>query len=262
MDLLLVALVAGGASLLTFFSGFGLGTLLLPAFALFMPVPTAVAATAIVHLLNNLMKGGLLRARVDWPTVRRFGLPAVPGAIAGAWLLARLGATDRMFEWQVWGRAAGPTGAGLAVGLLLILFALIELRPRFGQLRAPPRALPVGGLVTGFLGGLTGQQGALRSIFLLRTGLTPDRFVATGVMIAILVDLARIGTYGTRFAAAGIDLSGRAGPLILAGTAAALAGAVIGARLIDKVTIAGIRSAVGALMLAIGVAMVAGLIGT
>jgi len=262
MDLLFVALVAGGASVLTFFSGFGLGTLLLPAFALFLPVPSAVAATAIVHLLNNLMKGGLLHRRADWPTVLRFGLPAVPAAVAGAWLLARLGTTDRLFEWQALGRPAGPTGAGLAVGLLLILFALIELTPGFQRLRAPPRALPIGGLVTGFLGGLTGQQGALRSVFLLRTGLAPDRFVATGVMIAILVDLARLGTYGAGFAAAGLDPGGRAVPLILAGTAAALAGAVIGARRIGKVTIAGIRSAVAALMLAIGAAMVAGLIGT
>ena len=46
-----VALVASG---LTFFSGFGLGTLLLPAFALFFPVALAVAMTAVVHFLTGL----------------------------------------------------------------------------------------------------------------------------------------------------------------------------------------------------------------
>ena len=45
-----VALLASG---LTFFSGFGLGTLLLPAFALFVPVDRAIAVTAIVHFLNG-----------------------------------------------------------------------------------------------------------------------------------------------------------------------------------------------------------------
>ncbi len=46
-----VALIVSG---LTLFSGFGLGTLLMPAFALFFPVEVAVAATAVVHLANNI----------------------------------------------------------------------------------------------------------------------------------------------------------------------------------------------------------------
>ena len=50
----LVLLVALAASLLSFFSGFGLGTLLLPAFAVVAPLDVAVAATAVVHLANNL----------------------------------------------------------------------------------------------------------------------------------------------------------------------------------------------------------------
>ncbi|MEM6640395.1 MAG: sulfite exporter TauE/SafE family protein, partial [Pseudomonadota bacterium] len=41
MDYLLVCTVALVASALTFFSGFGLGTLLVPAFALFFPAPLA-----------------------------------------------------------------------------------------------------------------------------------------------------------------------------------------------------------------------------
>ena len=42
MDYLIICLVALAASGLTLFSGFGLGTLLMPAFALFFPVPTAM----------------------------------------------------------------------------------------------------------------------------------------------------------------------------------------------------------------------------
>ena len=56
MDILVVALVAFFASSLTLFSGFGLGTILMPAFALMMPVEVAIAATAVVHLANNLFK--------------------------------------------------------------------------------------------------------------------------------------------------------------------------------------------------------------
>jgi uncharacterized membrane protein YfcA len=259
MDFALIALVAAGASALTLFSGFGLGTLLLPAFALFLPAPQAVAATGIVHLANNLFKGTLLRQRADWPTVWRFGLPAVPAAIAGAWALAWLGDTPRLFVWTAFGRVFGPTGASVTVGIVLIVFALLELQPWFRRLKAPPRAMPLGGVLTGFLGGLTGQQGALRSIFLLRGALSADRFVATGVMIALLVDLSRIATYVARFD--DMSMAGRQGALTLVGMAAAITGATVATRRIDKVTIGGIRGAVAALMLAIGLAMIAGLLG-
>ena len=56
MEYFVVCLVALMASCLTLFSGFGLGTVLMPALAIFFPVPIAVGATAIVHLANNLFK--------------------------------------------------------------------------------------------------------------------------------------------------------------------------------------------------------------
>ena len=261
MDLVIVAATAFVASALTLYSGFGLGTILLPAFALFFPGETAVAATAIVHLLNNFFKGGLLGRRADWPVVLRFGLPAVPAAVAGAWLLARLGRSDAAFAWQAFGHSFTPTAAGLAVGSLMIAFALLELHPRFRALQAPRSALVPGGIATGFLGGLTGQQGALRSIFLLKSGLEPARFVATGVMIAILVDLARIGTYAASFSAGSLPAPGRPWLLIGAGIAAAVLGAWLAARHLEKVTIGFVRGMVAALMLTVGAAIAAGVLG-
>ena len=56
MEYLVIAVAALVVSMMTFFSGFGLGTLLLPVFALFFPVEIAVATTALVHLANNLFK--------------------------------------------------------------------------------------------------------------------------------------------------------------------------------------------------------------
>lgn len=261
MDFLTVGATAFLASALTLYSGFGLGTILLPAFALFFPVEAAVAATAIVHLLNNLFKGGLLRRQADWPTVLRFGLPAVPAAVAGGWLLAWLGRTEAVFQWQAYGRSFAPTAAGVAVGALMIAFALLELHPCFRRIRAPRQMLVPGGIATGFLGGLTGQQGALRSIFLLKTGLEPARFVATGVMIAILVDLARLGAYAATFSASSLPPPGRPWLLIGVGVAGATLGAWLAARHLETVTIVFLRGIVAALMLTIGAAIAAGLIG-
>lgn len=260
MDIVLIAVVAALASALTLYSGFGLGTLLLPAFALFLPAPLAVAATGVVHLLNNLFKSGLLWTKADWKTVLKFGIPAVPAAVAGAWLLAFLGDTPRLFEWSVFDRRFGPTGAGLAIGLLMMLFASLELQRWFQALKAPARLMPVGGLVTGFFGGLTGQQGAFRSIFLLRSGLPPERFIATGVMIAVLVDLARLTTYAASFSTVGLKLAGREGLMVLVGTLSAFLGAYVASRHLDKLTIGAVRYGVAALMLAIGAALAVGLL--
>ena len=87
MDILIIALVALLASLLTFFSGFGLGTILLPAFAFFFPLEIAVGLTAIVHFLNNLFKFILIGKQVNWKVVLYFGVPAVIAAYFGAKLL-------------------------------------------------------------------------------------------------------------------------------------------------------------------------------
>jgi uncharacterized membrane protein YfcA len=262
MDIIVIAVVAALASALTLMSGFGLGTILLPVFALFFPVPVAVAAAGVVHLLNNLFKGALLWRRADWPIVLRFGFPAIPAAILGAWLLALLADTRLLFAWGLFGSRFGPTGAGFAVGLLMILFALLEFQPWFQTLRAPARLMPFGGVVSGFFGGLTGHQGAFRSMFLLKAGLPPDRFIATGVMIAILVDISRLGTYAVFLTWIGIDPGGRGLLLVVAGTLSAFAGAWFATRHLGKMTVGLVRIAVASLMLLTGLALAAGLIGS
>lgn len=261
MEYLVIGGTAFLASGLTLYSGFGLGTVLLPGFALFFPVETAVAATGAVHLLNNLFKGGLFRRNADWRVVLRFGLPAIPAAVLGAWILAQLGETGAVYTWTVLGGVFQPSGAGVVIGTLMILFALLELQPWFQRLAAPPRLMPVGGLLTGFIGGLSGQQGALRSMFLLKSGLAPQHYIATGVMIAIIIDLSRLPTYAASFsgAALGGDQELR---LIAVGTLCAFAGAWLGARYARKATLGVVRAIVAALMLAIGTGLILGFLGT
>lgn len=99
-EFLLVPLAAFLASALTLHSGFGLGTLLMPVVALFLPVELAVALTAIVHLANNIFKGGLLGRSADRSVVLRFGIPAVGAAFFGAWLLGLLSDAPPLFVWS------------------------------------------------------------------------------------------------------------------------------------------------------------------
>src|SRR5512138_3816752 len=124
MEFLLVPLVALGASALTLFSGFGLGTLLLPAFALFFPADLAVAMTAVVHLLNNLFKLALLGRRADRGVVLRFGLPAVAASFAGAGALVGLSGLSPLASWSWGSRTFEIEPINLAMAALMIGFAL------------------------------------------------------------------------------------------------------------------------------------------
>lgn len=102
--LLIVGLVAFGVSLLTLFSGFGLGTLLMPAFALFFPVEVAVASTAVVHAANNVFKVVLLAGGASRKVVLRFGTPAIVASCVGAVVLSSLSSQPPLASWSFMGR--------------------------------------------------------------------------------------------------------------------------------------------------------------
>src|SRR3989338_4674248 len=105
-------------SALTLFSGFGLGTLLMPAFALFFPVEVAVAATAVVHLANNVFKAFLLGRRADWEGVAGFGVPPALPAPAGAGLLDPLAGLPPLATWALAGRPREVTVVKLVIAAL------------------------------------------------------------------------------------------------------------------------------------------------
>lgn len=262
MSFLAIGLAALFSAGLTLFSGFGLGTLLLPAFAFFFPLDLAVAATAVVHLANNLFKLALLGRRAHVSTVLRFGLPAAAAAIAGAWLLERTGELEPLHRYNGLGRSLAITPIGLALGALMVGFAILEAVPRFSKWTVAPRWLPLGGALSGFFGGFSGHQGALRSMFLLKLGLDRSAFVATGVVCAVLVDLARLAIYSESFLTRHLQAlrEGHGLALLVVAIAGAFVGSFVGSRLVEKVTLRAVQRVVAALLIAIGVGLASGAI--
>lgn len=257
MDVLIVCVVALLASGLTFFSGFGLGTLLLPAFALFVPLEHAIAMTAVVHLLNGLFKLALLRKHIDARVLLRFGMPAVLAALLGAWLLSALGALPALHAYTAFGHRFEILPLKLVIGLLLLLFAMIELVPTLRDLEFDARWQPLGGALSGFFGGLAGMQGALRSAFLARSGLDKQAFVATGAAIACVIDVSRLAVYaGTLLAVFGA-LDHR---LLACAVLAAFAGAWLGNRLLRKTTLRGLQRVVAAMLFAFAIGLILGVL--
>jgi uncharacterized membrane protein YfcA len=261
MDILIISASALVASGLTLFSGFGLGTILTPVFALFFPVSTAIAMTAVVHLANNLFKIGLVGRDAHWPTVLRFGLPAALASVVGATLLARASTLAPIFDYALWGQVHAVTPVKLSIGLVITVFALLELSPAFARLAFPAKWLSLGGMLSGFFGGLSGNQGALRSAFLIKAGLSKESYVGTGAACTVLVDTVRLVVYGVAFQTTwSAALSSETGMLVLAATVSAFLGAYFGKRMLKKVTLRVVELTVALMMIGVGIALASGLL--
>jgi uncharacterized membrane protein YfcA len=257
MEITAIVLTTFLASILTFFSGFGFGTILLPVFAIFFPVDIAIALTGLVHFAINLFKITLVGKNADRQVLMRFGLPAILASFAGAWLLLRITQMPALFEYRFVGRTLEVTPVKLVVALLLLVFSLLEVIPSVQRMQFGREKLPIGGLLSGFFGGLTGIQGAVRSAFLIRSGLSKEAYIATGVVIASLVDFTRLSVYATRFREAALH---EHVALILAAVAAAMAGAVLGNRLLKRITLRFIRIIVAVMLFLVAIALGMGLI--
>ena len=167
------------AAALTVPAGFGLATMLTPVVLLWLPPHEAVAAVAIIHGAHNAWKLKLLRANVDFTAVKRYGWALVIGAIIGAVLHSHIPSDPLL----------------LVVGIALIILPILSVTEKWTNIRLPDTEDRIGGFGSGFFGGLTGHQGALRAMFLQKR--LPDKvaYAATASILALAVDLTRIPIY-------------------------------------------------------------------
>jgi len=263
VDFLLICSVALIASALTLVSGFGLGTLLMPAFAVFFPLPAAIAATAIVHLANNLFSLGLVARYADRRVLIAFGIPATFAALLGAATLRMLSKVAPLYVWRLSAHACEITTVKLVIAALIIAFALLDLLPVFSRLNIGRRFLPLGGALSGFFGGLSGHQGTLRAAFLVRAGLSKETYVGMNVVCGVLVDVARLAVYGVAYFATSASHAAQGGVrpmLVAAACLAAFVGSFVGSRLIKRITLDSLRIGVAILLILSGLALGAGLL--
>jgi len=257
MEIIVIGFAAFFTAILTFFSGFGLGTILAPVFAIFFPVDVAIALTGVVHFANNVFKIFLVGKQTNKAVLLRFGIPAIIAAFAGAWLLMRITALPALVEYSLFGKRFEVTPVKLIIATILIVFSVFEILPSVQKWQFRKDQLVLGGILSGFFGGLSGIQGALRSAFLIKSGLNKEAYIATGVVIASLVDFTRLSVYASRFAAAHLNQNV---VLLLTAILAAIAGALMGKKLLKKVTLRSIQLLVAVMLIIISLALAMGII--
>lgn len=257
MEILIISLAAFIVAILTFFSGFGLGTILTPVFMIFFPVDLAIALTGVVHFFNNIFKLFLVGKDANKEVLLRFGIPAVIAAIVGSWILLNITDLQPLFSYHAFGKYFEVYPVKFIISILLIIFASIDLIPYFNTLQFGKDKLPIGGALSGFFGGLSGNQGALRSAFLIKAGLSKEAFVATAVVVSTFVDFTRLSIYATRFTKSGLtdNLT-----LVICATLAGIAGAYLGNKLLKKVTLRFLQVTIAIMLILISIALGSGII--
>ena len=131
-------------------AGFGAATILTPIAALAMDIKTAITLVACFHLFGNASRLWFFGRQMRWQVWALFGLTGVTCSVAGALLTAQL---------------PSPIVEALFGAFLLAYVALSLIRP----VRLPdrPALLLLGGAASGFIAGVLGTGGAIRSACLL-----------------------------------------------------------------------------------------------
>jgi len=192
--------------------GFGIGSLLTPLFALQVGTNIAVAAVTLPHALATAVRCWRLRRHVDRSVLTRFGVLSAAGALAGALVYTRLGATML-------------TGV---LGGLLVLTGAAQITGWARNWQPRGRTVGLLGVLSGFFGGVAGNQGGLRAAALTAFHLSPSSFIATATAAGLLVDAARTPVYLWQ---AGPRLAELWVPIAIA-AAGVLAGTIIGERIL------------------------------
>jgi uncharacterized protein len=229
-----VGLVGGGVAAL---SGAGIGSMLVPLLALHVDFKAAVAAASVPHLVGSALRAFRLRKAIDRSVLVRFGVVCAVASLIGA----------VVHNW-----VTSPVITYIFAALLVLAGGL-GLTGLSDRIRLGRHGAWLAGGISGFFGGLAGEQGGFRAVALLGFDLRKEAFVATGTAIAVVVDGVRVPVYLFMQADA---IGGLWGPIAL-GTAGVIAGTLLGGMLLGRLPealfgriVSGIILAIGALLFA------------
>lgn len=254
---LLTVVIAFLAAILTFFSGFWIGTILLPVFTLFFPLDLAVAMTWIVHLANNIFKVFLVGRKFDKTTVIKLGITGILGSFVGAYTFLKILNIDYPLYFSFFWYNFSTNIVKFVIGILLIFFSIFEtFSDRFKMLRLTDKKVYILWFLSWFFWGLSWHQGALRTLVLTKLNLEKEVFIATWVMIAILVDVTRLWIYFWNIKLLTLPEYS----IIILTICWAFLGSYIGRKLLKKVTIIFVKIIVLLMLLGVWLCMMLGFI--
>ena len=111
--------------------------------------------------------------------------------------------------------------------------------------------------MSGFFGGISGHQGALRTLFLSKFNLDKHSFIASGICIALAVDLSRIPIYINE---GYFDLDEYLIKALVIAIFCAFGGAIAGKTLINKIKVKMLYNIIAYFLMLFAILLMIGLI--
>ncbi|PIQ84610.1 MAG: sulfonate transporter [Candidatus Omnitrophica bacterium CG11_big_fil_rev_8_21_14_0_20_63_9] len=226
---------AFGAEVIGTMAGFGAATVLTPVASLFLDMKAAIAVVACFHLFGNASRLVFFGRHIHWPTWLQFGVPGIICSLIGAQLTAGL---------------PSPV-VKVAFGAFLLVYVLLSVLLK-ERMRLPrrPLTLMLGGVLSGFIAGMLGTGGAIRSACLLIFGLPQAAYIGTSAALALVVDATRLPVYlANRLVSASMI------PVIASLTVVAFAGSWAGQRLVRRLSAVAFARFVTAMLALMGLKM-------
>jgi len=229
---LCASLIAGAVAAI---SGFGIGSLLTPILAVRYGTKLAIAIVSVPHLVATAARFYGLRKQVDKKVFLNFGILSAAGGLAGAMLNAH----------------ANSPALTIVFGCLLVFAGASGLTGFVERMHFGRRTAWVAGALSGFFGGLVGNQGGIRSAALLGFDIRKEELIATATAIALIVDGARMPVY------LAVETKGilSAWPLLVTAIIGVLVGTFWGVRFLKRIQERTFRKFVYSLVLSLGIYM-------
>jgi len=179
MEVLLIAIlsfIAGGIGTLT---GFGTATIMVPVLLLSYSLPETLLLSGIVHWFGNFWKISLFWKGFRWRLILAFGIPGLIFTWIGASLV-----------YNISQDILAPL-----LGMSLMLYTIFIFFNQSFKLPATNKIAVLGGSISGFMCGIFGVGGAIRSAFLSAFNLPKAVFISTAGFIGLIIDTGRLSRY-------------------------------------------------------------------
>ena len=160
-------------------AGFGIGTFLTPIVSITTGTKVAIALVSLPHFLGNTLRFSFLKSKVNRKMLIRFGILSATGGLIGALLHTFF--VSNLLQ--------------IIFASMLVLAGILGVMQVIEKLHFGKMGASAVGLVSGFFGGLVGEQGGIRSAALLNFDVEKEAFVATATATALIVDVARMPVY-------------------------------------------------------------------
>jgi uncharacterized membrane protein YfcA len=179
MEIIFLSALVFIASIIGTMAGFGISTVMIPVVLLFYPLSQTLFFVGIIHWVGNAWKLILFRRGISWKLILSFGIPGIAASLLGALLVFKV-STSLLSR--------------ILAGFIIIYVIYLFIRPSF-KVKESTLSAVSGGALSGFLAGIFGMGGAVRSLFLSAFDLPKAIYIATAGAIALFIDTTRLTTY-------------------------------------------------------------------